>query len=62
MRVSGSCFLRELDRAECILKELRTKMVRLYVDEFQERCCINAWLKALKRMIAVVVNFSTVIK
>lgn len=62
MSVSGSCSLRELDRAECILKELRTKTVGLYVDEFQKRCCVNAWLKALKRTIAVVGDFSTVIK
>lgn len=39
----------------------RTNTVELYVDEFQEKCCVNAKLKALKCQIAAVVDFSTVI-
>lgn len=63
MRVSGSRSLIKMNRAECILKELlEQKNGWLYVDEIQEKCCVNAKLKALKCQIAVVVDFSTVIK
>lgn len=54
-------FSHEINRNECILQELRTKTVELYVDEFQERRCVNAIIKALKCQIAVFVDFSTVI-
>lgn len=61
MRVSGSRSLIDLNRAECILKEFREKTVGVYVDEFRE-LFFNARLKGLKCQIAVVVDFSTVIK
>lgn len=43
-------------------RALEQKTVRLYVGEFQEKCCVNARLKSLKCQIAAAVDFSTVIK